>query len=495
MVKVFEILLKPQEASLKLQTIRSAFWGFLGKGSSEFFRLLGNLILTRLLFPEAFGLMALANSTLMMINLFSDTGIKTAIIQNPKGESSQFLNTAWIISILRGILLCVIMIILAQPLSIFYKEPGLKTILLIMAINPLIGGFENPSLSLFIKKFRVDKLVFFELSLQIAGLLTTIILTYIFRCVEVMAVSVTLSVFYRSIGSYVVSKPFPKFRWDKESGTEIFNFGKFIFINTMITWLAGNIDIIVIGKFLGVGTLAFFNIGKSFAYLIYNICIQIMAQSYFPAITSIHQESNRVMKIYKSTTSFFIMIGIPIAICLSIFAREIIQLLYDPRYETAYISMSWLSLFIVFRLIGGINGATLVGIGKPSFETLSNLFGFMIAALCLTIGIYTGGLEGAAIGISISFLFTAIIQSISLYRIMRKEYLIVLYPWIQTLTCVAIIFPIFLLLRRSLLVGHNYQYVYMIIFTAISIIISLGVYKLFKNMGLFLYSKGIKTIP
>ena len=146
-----DTLIRHQDYSLKLKTIRNAFWGFMGKGGGEFIRFCANLILTRLLFPEAFGLMALANSTLMMVNLFSDTGVITSIIQNPRGDKTTFLNTAWIISICRGVLLCTVMILLSWPLAMLYKEPDLRLILIIISLNPLFSGFENPSLSLFVK--------------------------------------------------------------------------------------------------------------------------------------------------------------------------------------------------------------------------------------------------------------------------------------------------------------------------------------------------------
>lgn len=490
MKRIIDILIKPQEQSLKLQTIRAAFWGFMGKGSAEFLRLISNLILTRLLFPEAFGLMALANSTLMMINLFSDTGVKTAIIQNPKGDNTSFLNTAWIVSICRGGTLCIIMILLAWPLSLFYNEPSLKIVFLIMSLNPLIGGFQNPSLSLFIKKFRVDKLVIFELSLQVFGLLTTIILAYFYRCVEVMAVAVAFGALYRTLGSYIVSRPFPRFRWDNESGSEIFHFGKFIFINTMITWLAGNIDIIMIGKLLGVGELALYNLGKNFAYLAFIICTQMLAQSYFPAISSICKEPHRVIKIYKSTTSFILLLGIPLCMYLSIFSHDIINLLYDSRYETAYISMYWLSLSTIFRLIGTINGSTLIGIGKPSYETLSNFIGLVITIFSLSIGMHLGGLKGAAIGMSISFSLTAITQSIFLRRLLKGECRIILHPWIQVITSILIIIPLFIILKQWLIVDNDNFILFLFSIIIMCGMVSFGTYKLFKDFDFFFRNKG-----
>ena len=60
---------------------------------------------TRLLSQEAFGVMAIVNTMLTGLNLFSDIGIGPSVVQNPRGNEPSFLNTAWCLQILRGLVL------------------------------------------------------------------------------------------------------------------------------------------------------------------------------------------------------------------------------------------------------------------------------------------------------------------------------------------------------------------------------------------------------
>src|SRR4051812_6290963 len=78
---------------------RSAVWAMLGFGGGQALRFAGNLVLTRLLMPEAFGLMVLVNTFLMGLALFSDIGVGTSVIQNKRGDERAFLDTAWTISV------------------------------------------------------------------------------------------------------------------------------------------------------------------------------------------------------------------------------------------------------------------------------------------------------------------------------------------------------------------------------------------------------------
>ena len=81
-------------SSGKKLAIKGAAWTIASYGSSQIVRFASNLILTRLLLPELFGLVGLAYVFIVGINLFSDIGLGPSIIQNKRGEDPQFLNTA-----------------------------------------------------------------------------------------------------------------------------------------------------------------------------------------------------------------------------------------------------------------------------------------------------------------------------------------------------------------------------------------------------------------
>jgi O-antigen/teichoic acid export membrane protein len=481
---LLQFLNKFQEQSLKHKSIRSGLWGFLGKGSEQFLRFINNLILTRLLFPEAFGLMAIANSTLMMVNLFSDTGVKTAIIQNPNGSNPEFLNTAWIISICRGFLLCLVVIAITWPLSKFYNKPELTGILLIMSLNPAIGGFENPSLSLLVKSFKVKQLAVFEFINQIVSFIILAVLAFVLRSVNALVIGSVIVTLIRTICSYFVVKPFPKFSWDSKAGAMIFGFGKFIFFNTMITWAALNIDIIIIGRLLGMESLAFYNIGKNFAFLPIIFLLQIIAQAYFPAVSSISHDLQYVMRIFKKTSVFFLTLCIPIGVCFAIFSHDIIRLLYDSRYETSYISMYWLSACIIFRVIGAINGTTLIATGHPFYETVSNFIGLIITLILLFIGIKVGDLTGAAIGMSLALSITPLIESYFLIRIIKFPYSLVLKPWIQAIACSAAIIAFSMVIKLQFSNERLLNIPFIIVTAISSVIISIIFYAILEKKRL-----------
>ncbi len=471
---LMRLILKPQSHSLKLQSIRAALWSLLEKGSSHALRMMGSLILTRILFPEAFGIMAAAQTIILMIQLFTDTGVKTAIIQNPKGADRDFLDSVFLISTVRGLFLSLVVAGIAWPMAVYYQQPQLTGILIILAINPFILGFESPGLTVLIKQFRVEKKVALELGSQILGLLTSIVLAYIYRSVYALAVGSVLSSLYRVAGSFMVSPYPPRFRWNREIATEIFHFGKFIMLNTMVSFTAMNADVLITGKVLNMDNLGIYNIGRTMGLLIWVVCLQVFLQSYLPAVSSVLNDFSRVVKIYRTTTSFILALTIPVSMIFALFSEDIIGILYDPRYREASVSMFWFSISGILLVLNAINSSTFIAMGKLKYETIST--GICLTCVCLLIplGARDYGLAGAAVGMLISISVMVAVQTVFLVTGAGFPVLKVVRPWFQIIALSGTIGLMYFVLRPLLSSETLYNLPFLAVMSTIAFAASTG---------------------
>ena len=94
-----------RDEGLFARAMRSSAWTIFGFVASQAVRFGSNLILTRLLFPEAFGMMALVTVAMVGLGNFSDVGTGPAIAYNRRGDDPDFLDTAWTLHVIRGVLL------------------------------------------------------------------------------------------------------------------------------------------------------------------------------------------------------------------------------------------------------------------------------------------------------------------------------------------------------------------------------------------------------
>jgi hypothetical protein len=127
--------------SLRRRAVHSSLWTIGGYGFAQAMRFIANLILTRLLFPEDFGMMALVNCVLQGMIMFSDIGIGPAIIQHAHDYDEHFHNTAWTMQIMRGIFMWLGATVLAWPVAAVYGLPELVPVLCVTAATGLISGF------------------------------------------------------------------------------------------------------------------------------------------------------------------------------------------------------------------------------------------------------------------------------------------------------------------------------------------------------------------
>ncbi len=482
--KLINKLFKFDPDSIRSLSIRSAVWSILSKGGGDIIRLAGNLLLTRILFPEAFGLLATANVLLMMVQLFSDTGVKTAIIQNPRGSEVEFLNTVWIINIIRGIILCSVIFISAWPLSIFYQEPHLKNILFIMCLGPLLFGFENPALPLLVKNFEIHRQFKMDIITQVVALVTTVILAFILKSVYALAIGYTLSNCYRLVATYCIIPFRPHFSWDKDAGKELFNFGKYVFLNTMITVVVYELDVLLIGKMLNMETLSFYNIGKNLGSLMFVFFSQIIVQSFLPAISTVQKDHLHVQRIYQKTTALFLTLAVPASVLVMLFSHDIIALLYDPRYQLAYISMSWFAIAGVFRIIGQVSGATFLATGKPALEMKSMAAGSVILIASLFAGITSGDIYGASCGVAVAVSIIPVIKCVFLKRIMKFPLRIVVMPYLQIFVVAGISVLIYYVIKPWAGNGLYYRIIFIVLMSLFSFGISSAVYFYLKNYSI-----------
>ena len=464
--------LKNDGASLKAKSLRAASWTMMGRGVSEALRFASNLILTRLLFPEAFGLMATVTTVLSMIQLLSDTGVRLSIIQNPSGADPRYLNSAWVISIGRGLFLFTVMACLTKPVAAYYGQPELMGLLLVLSFGIAVSGFENPGLALLVKDLRIHKQVLYELTTQALGMITTISLALALRNVWALAVGSLCVTFYRTAGSYIAHPYRPRFTWEKEAMKDLFRFGKFVLLNTMAAFLAVNADRLMMGKLLPMEVVGCYSIAFTMGSLVEFVLVQIFSQSYFPAVSSVQGDQERTVRIYRRAAAFTVAFAVPLLMTFSLFSKDIIGLLYDSRYQLAAVGLFWISMRGLFGIISVAQSGTFIALGKLYCSTISMALGLVAVVLLLPLGVKMDGFRGACIAVFLSGTSISVMESILLSRALGFPLVVVLRPWVQVLATGGTMAILFLLLQPLLSTAKFHNMGFLLVMACINVCVA-----------------------
>ena len=156
--------LMPGQKSLGSRVLQAGGWSIVQIVSMNILRLASNLILTRYLAPEAFGVMAMIGTLLAAFNLFTDIGLSQSITRDKDGEDDHFLRVAWTIKLCRGAAIagCVLLAALGlwaiapsfAPPGTIYADPRLPLLVAISALTPLIIGAESTSKELALRRLQ-----------------------------------------------------------------------------------------------------------------------------------------------------------------------------------------------------------------------------------------------------------------------------------------------------------------------------------------------------
>ncbi|MEO0911818.1 MAG: oligosaccharide flippase family protein [Pseudomonadota bacterium] len=395
-----------KDNTLFARAMRSSFWTIFGYGSSQALRLASNLILTRLLFPEAFGLMALVMVIMQGLANFSDMGIGPSILQNKRGDDRDFLNTAWTLNVARGAILWLGTILVAWPIANFYEEPMLAELVPVAGATLLLQGFNPTRLDSANRHLILGRVTLLETIIQIIGIVATVIFAYLTQSVWALVIGGLIG----AVSKIIIMNAFlpgemNRFRLEREASRDLINFGKWIFLSTAFGFLLSQGDKIVLGKYLPIDQLGVYNIGyflASFPMLLGSSVIwRILIPIYREKPPGASPENYRKIRLMR-----FGLTGAIISMLLvtGLFGIPLIEFLYDPRYAAAgamVVGISIMQIPLVITMTYD-QAALAAGDSRRYFVLVAAKATLQMAGLIL--GMEYAGLLGALAGQGVAML-------------------------------------------------------------------------------------------
>lgn len=407
--------------------------------SSQLIRLGGNLILTRLLVPEMFGVMAIVTVLIAGVTLFSDIGLLQNIVRSKRGDDPVFLNTAWSVQILRGFLISLLALFLSWalyyagtlgliPENSTYSEPILPYIIAVMAITPIIAGFNSTKYLVASRKLQLGRVTIIELSSQAIGLTVMIVWAFFEQTIWLLVVGSFISITAKMILTHLVLKGVNnRFAWDKDAFHEIFHFGKWIFISSILGFILSKGDKLLLGGLISSEMLGIYTIAYFLAFAAIQALSKLCMSVFFPALSEVVRERpNDLKKVYYKIRTKIDAIAFLVAGLLFMSGDLIIQTLYDERYYEAGWMLEYLSISIIG--IGYVlSSQTILALGDAKIISVINFFHALAVFLLIPVLFHLFGIAGAIWAIPAS----SLVRIAGMVWYFHKHNLLVLFKEIQ----------------------------------------------------------------
>lgn len=390
-------------ASLRGLVLRGSIWTLGGYGATQLLRLGSNLILTRLLFPDAFGLMSLVSVFMQGLQMFSDIGIGPAIIQNKQGDDPKFLNTAWTMQIVRGFVLWMVSCLIAWPVAEFYAEPMLKELLPVVGMTAAINGFQTTAVFTANRRLQLGRLTILRIIHQIVAIVVLVVWAWCHRSVWALAGGgVVTAAIMCPLGFWMMRSHPHRLHWNRESGRNLLRFGRWIFVGTILTFLAGQIDRLVLGKYASMEYLGVYSIALMLVTLPRDVLGKLVTAILFPVLSQCaRKEPARLTARIRLAREVLLPVGVLAVTGIVLGAPVFISLLYDARYSDAGWIAQWLTVFVWFGILQVTAEQTLLALGETFWLAISNLCKVVSIVVGCAVGFQIGGIAGFVLGMGI----------------------------------------------------------------------------------------------
>ena len=377
-------------------TVKGVTWVGAFRGFTRIIAFAKTAILARILIPAQFGLFGIASLALAFLEMLVETGINVFLVQE-KEDIDKYIDTAWAVSILRGIIISFVVFCISKPVSIFFKSSDSLMLLYLIAIVPFIRGFINPSLVKLQKELKFKKEFWFRSTIFLFDAGVTVILALTIRSATSLVWGLIAGAALEVLLSFIFTRPTPKLSFEKAKAKQIINRGKWMTGAGIFQYLFRQGDDAVVGKILGTSSLGLYQVAYKISSLPISEVADVIARVTFPVYMKISEDKKRLKDAFYKTVLAVSVLVIPFGLVIFLFSREIILLILGDKWLEAVPVLKVLSIYGVIRAVINPSLTVFLAVKKQELVTLITFFSILGLAVSIVPLVIKFGIVGAGI--------------------------------------------------------------------------------------------------
>ena len=336
------------------------------RGISRVIAIMRSVLLARILTPVQFGVFGIATIILSFLEILTETGINVFLIQE-KSNMDRFISSAWVVSILRGILIF-LGILFASPFIVnFFNIPDLYRFLFLISLVPLIRGFINPSIVKFQKELKFKKEFWLRTAIYLFDSVVSILLAFTMRDAIGFVWGLIAGAILELILSFVLFKTRPWLKFEFNFIKKIINRGKWVTAYGIFNYIAQEGDTIMVGKLLGAFPVGIYQMGYKLSTLPISEISDVVNKVIFPVYSKISEEKERLLKAFKKT---LLMVSLPVVLLSTVIfflPRSFFEVLLSPQWGEISSILKILVIYGMLRAISGVSSSLFLALKKQNF--------------------------------------------------------------------------------------------------------------------------------
>lgn len=444
----------PEEASLTGKVVKSSAWMLSFQVIDNLLGVLRLFIIARILSPADFGLVGVAVLTKQILDTFTQTGLGAVLIYRKDAE--QFMNAAWTFLLVRGMVLAAVVYLAAPYFGAFFGSPDSVALIRVVGLTFLIDALANIGPVMFQKQLQFRKVFVTQLVGNVLDAVAAIAAAFVLKNAWAVVLGLLANSTARVVMSYTLSSYRPRIDVNLKKLREMYGYGKWVFWSTILQFLYGQADDILVGRVLGTTSLGFYQLAYRISNLPTTQITNVINNVMFPAYSKVQSDQQKMTDAYLRTLQLTASLTILLGAMIISFANEFITLFLGEQWLPMQTALQLLTIWGVMRSLGATTGAFWKAQGTPEIVTKIQLIQTIIMAILIYPATIWWGYAGTALAVVAAAAVGNAIAFVKLCRWTHSGYLKVLKEFAIPLMAAVAAGGFVLAVKQSLLYGTTY---------------------------------------
>jgi O-antigen/teichoic acid export membrane protein len=374
---------------------RGVLWAGVSQAGKVGLQLLALALLSRLLPPADFGVIAMATVVTAFAFMLRDMGTAAAVIQRAE-LNTQLLNTVFWFNFAIGCVLALVVVVFAVPAAAAFREPRLAGVLLALAISFPIASSGTVHQALLERQVAFKTIARIEIGSALVALAAAVAAAWYGLGVYALVINVVVTAVLTTVQLWLASPFMPKLRFSRSEFKSLWGFSGNLFGSQLLNYFARNVDSMLIGRFLGAIDLGWYSMAyKIMLFPIYNLA-SVVARATFPVLSRSRQvDPAQVAALYLRSTAAIVLVTSPLMAGLWVLREPFVEVALGAKWLPVADALAWLSPVGVMQSV-----MTTVGVIYMTTGRTDVMFRFGIVSLVVTVAGMVIGLQWGYVGVA-----------------------------------------------------------------------------------------------
>jgi teichuronic acid exporter len=376
---------------LRKNATQSIGWIVLERWTSRLLALVVIALLTRLLAPEDFGLVAMATIVTALLQVFIEAGFVTVLVQK-KELAAKDASTAFWTSVALSLVLYTVLFFTAPLLAQMFGEPQLTDVLRVMGLGLPISSLGQVPAALLERSFGFRSLAVRQVIGAVCGAAVAVPVAFNGGGVWALVAQGLVT----SIASVVVlwasTKWRPRFEYSLVSLKSLWSMGIRIMAIGLLDALQQNIDKLIVGTFFSAQELGYYYLAQRIGTILIELVTTVMSKVTLTTFSKVQDDLPRLNRIFLQMTFASAAIGVPMFGLVAALATQIVPFAFGDGWEQTVPILWILACGWAFGAVMYFDRSAFLAIGRANVAlhvaVLQNIVGVVLVFALLPLGIF-----------------------------------------------------------------------------------------------------------